>query len=161
VTGLIFKEYVVSEKDPIRIFVAHLFTEHMDYLRIFEYLESRDNFFYINYADPGRMPPAGGTEAIKEELRNQIKQAEVLLLPVTLFEENQDLITFQMDVAQAFGKPIIAIKSFGGTVVIQKVIVDRADEIVEWSDRAITDAIRRQARHEDTTQWETIEFKLD
>jgi hypothetical protein len=23
------------------------------------------------------------------------------------------------------------------------------------------DAIRRQARHEDTTRWDTIEFKLD
>ena len=36
-----------------------------------------------------------------------------------------------------------------------------ADEIVEWNERSIADAIRRQARHEDTTRWDTIDFKLD
>ena len=36
-----------------------------------------------------------------------------------------------------------------------------ADEIVEWNERSIADAIRRQARHEDTTRWDVIEFKLD
>ncbi len=35
------------------------------------------------------------------------------------------------------------------------------DEIVEWNERSIADAIRRQARHEDTTRWDTIDFKLD
>ena len=35
------------------------------------------------------------------------------------------------------------------------------DEIVEWNDRSMTDAIRRQARHEDTARWDTIDFKLD
>ena len=34
-------------------------------------------------------------------------------------------------------------------------------EIVEWDERSIADAIRRQARHEDTTRWDTIDFKLD
>ena len=28
-------------------------------------------------------------------------------------------------------------------------------------ERSIADAIRRQARHEDTTRWDTIDFKLD
>jgi len=36
-----------------------------------------------------------------------------------------------------------------------------SDEIVEWNERSIADAIRRQARHEDTTRWDTIDFKLD
>ena len=29
------------------------------------------------------------------------------------------------------------------------------------NERAIVDALRRQARHEETMRWETIEFKLD
>ena len=28
-------------------------------------------------------------------------------------------------------------------------------------ERALTDALRRQARHEETTRWDSIEFKLD
>jgi hypothetical protein len=32
---------------------------------------------------------------------------------------------------------------------------------VAWNGRDMADAIRRQARHEDTTRWDVIEFKLD
>ena len=32
---------------------------------------------------------------------------------------------------------------------------------IDPAERALVDAIRRQARHEDTTRWDTIEFKLD
>jgi len=35
----------VSESDPIRVFVTHTFQENIDYLRVFEFLESMDSFF--------------------------------------------------------------------------------------------------------------------
>ena len=151
----------MSEKDPIRIFVCHLFKEDVDYQRVFEYLESREKFFYINYANPDNVPGAGGIEAIKEEYRNQIKPAEIIVLPVAIFEQNQDLVRFQMDVAEAFKKPILAIQSFGGTVALQKEVVDRAADVVEWNDRVLTDAIRKVARNEETSKWEVIDFDLD
>ncbi|HHQ14313.1 MAG TPA: hypothetical protein ENK16_04750 [Chromatiales bacterium] len=148
----------MSEKNPIRVFAAHLFEENVDYLRLFEYLESRDRFFYLNTSNPEGMPDGGGAEAIKEELRKQIAPAEIVIVPVATFDRNPDLVRFQMDVAQAAKKPLLAIRSFGGTVVIHKEILDRVDDLVEWNDRVITDAIRRLARNEDTAQWEVIEF---
>ncbi len=36
-----------------------------------------------------------------------------------------------------------------------------ADEVVGWNGRDMADNIRQQARHEDTTRWDVIEFKLD
>jgi hypothetical protein len=39
-------------------------------------------------------------------------------------------------------------------------ITKRAAEVVGWNERLIADAVRRQARHEDTARWDTIEFKL-
>lgn len=151
----------MSEKDPIRIFVTHLFKKDIDYLRVFEYLESRDKFFYLNSSDPDKMPASGGLEAAKEEIRRQMEPAEAIVMPVAHFDENPELITFQMDVAQAADKPIIAIQSFGETVAIQKEVIDRAADIVEWNDRSITDAIRRIARNEDTTMWEVVDFDMD
>lgn len=151
----------MSERDPIRIFVTHVFKKDVEYLRVFEYLESRDKFFYLNSSNPDAMPPSGGLEAAKEELRKQIEPAETIVMPVAHFDENPELIKFQMDVAQAAKKPIIAIKSFGETVAIQKEVIDRAVDIVEWNDRTITDAIRRAARNEDTTMWEVVEFDMD
>jgi hypothetical protein len=149
----------LSEQDPIRIFVAHEFHDDTDYLRVFEYLESRDKFFYLNTARTDVMP--AGPEAIREELRRQIDAAEIVLVPVPTYERNRDLVRFQMDVAQAAKKPVLGIQSFGGTIVVPQELLDRADDIVEWNDRTITDSIRRLARNEATAQWETIEFKLD
>jgi hypothetical protein len=44
---------------------------------------------------------------------------------------------------------------------VAKAIAEMADEIVDWDGRALVDAIKRQARHEATNRWDTIEFKLD
>ena len=50
-------------------------------------------------------------------------------------------------------------KPFGARQVPKP--LDLANEVVDWDERALVDAIRRQARHEETTRWDTIEFKLD
>lgn len=150
----------MSDSSPIRVFVSHLFEKHADYLRVFEYLESREEFVYRNVSDPERKPP-GGKEALKDELRNQIKASEVMIVPVTIFELDPGLVTFQMDCAGAFGKPIIGVKSFGETVVIQKAVLERVADIVEWEARSLVDALRQHARHEKTARWDVVDFKLD
>jgi len=151
----------VSENNPFRVFVCHVFQENEDYQRVFEYLESRDNFFYINYSNTENMPASGGAEAIKEELRNQIKESEVLILPLAMSEVNPDLIGFQLDYAQASNKPILGIQAFGGTVAINKALLDRCDDVIEWNERTIISGIKKLARNEDTAMWETVDFNLD
>jgi len=143
------------------VFVTHLFQENEDYRRVFEYLESRDNFFYVNFSNPENMPTSGGGEAIKEELRNQIKEAEIVILPLAIHASNPSLIGFQMDFAQASKKPILGIQAFGGTVAIDKAVIERCDDVIEWNERTIISGIKRLARNEDTAQWETIDFNLD
>lgn len=148
----------MSQSNPIKLFVSHTFQEHDDYFRVFEYLESSSNFFYINYAAPDQMPEAGGKEAIREVLREQIKPVEAVIISSTMYSENIDWLTFQMDAAQAMEKPIIAMEAFGATSDVPEEIKKRADEVVEWNARSLVDAIRRQARHEDTSRWEVIDF---
>jgi hypothetical protein len=157
----LLEELTVSEKNPFRVFVFHVFQENEDYQRVFEYLESRDNFFYMNYSNPENMPASGGTEAIKEELRNQMKDAEVVILPLAMSEVNSDLIDFQLDYAQASKKPVLGIQSFGGTVAINKLVLDRCDDVIEWNERTIISSIKKLSRDEDTALWETVEFSLD
>ena len=70
----------MSEKNPIRVFVTHTFAESDDYLRVFEFLESVDRFFYLNVAKPENVPSEGGLEAIKDELIQQIKASEALVV---------------------------------------------------------------------------------
>ena len=148
----------MSEKNPIRVFVSHTFEEHPDYLRIFEYLESAANFFYVNVSVPGSAPSGGGKEALKEELLNQIKLSEVVVILAGLYRENTDWITYQINAAEATSKPIVAVEPFGGVEDVPDQVSSHADETVGWNERNIVDAIRRQARHEDTARWEVIDF---
>ena len=53
------------------------------------------------------------------------------------------------------------LEPFGTTDPVPAKLREMADEVVPWNGREMCDAIRRQARHEDTTRWDVIEFKLD
>ena len=150
----------MSESNPIRIFVTHVFSEHPDYHRVFEYLESASNFFYTNCSKPDDIPVSGGQEAIKEKLLEQIRNAEIVLVVSTMFSENRSLITYQMDVAQAADLPLLALEPFGGTGMVPAEVEARTAEVVGWNDRTMVDVIRREARHEDTQRWDVIEFDM-
>ena len=83
-----------------------------------------------------------------------------MLVSSSLYVQNRDWVTYQMDVAQAMELPLIALEPFGGVGKVPDEVRKRAAEVVEWNDRSIVDALRRQARHEETTRWDTIEFEM-
>jgi hypothetical protein len=53
------------------------------------------------------------------------------------------------------------LENFGSTEPLPKAIAELADEVSAWNERNLIDALRRQGRHQETTRWDTIEFKLD
>jgi hypothetical protein len=151
----------MSQQNPIRLFVSHCFAPDDDYLRVFEYLESAINFFYKNLAAPDQPPRSLDKESLKEALRQQMSDAEIVLLLSGQYERDPVLIEFQALYAKACDKPVIVMEPFGAGDTVPAKLRDYADEVVQWNGREMTDAIRRQARHEETTRWDTIEFKLD
>jgi hypothetical protein len=151
----------MTEKSPFHLFVVHEFREDAEYARVFEYLESRDNFFYLNYSNPEELPESSAVELLQEAIREQIKHSEVVIVPGGMLARQGGLIDFELVVAQAFNKPIILIQAFGATVALPKNLLDIAAEVVEWNERSIIDAIRRAARGEDTAKWDVVEFDLD
>ena len=150
----------IPQQNPIRLFVCHVWVEDEDYHRIFEYVESSPNFFYRNTSTPDARP-AGDKEALRESLRKQIVEAEVMILPAALYRRNMDWVEFQMHCAKAYDKPIIVLEPFGGTDTIAPAVQELADDVVPWDQRQLIDAIKREARHEETTRFDMIEFKLD
>jgi hypothetical protein len=151
---------MISQQNPVKLFVSHVWEADDDYHRVFEFLEAARNFYYMNYSAPDRRP-AGDKEAEREELRRQIAPTEAVILLASHHRRAPDLIEFQANFAKAADKPVILVTSFGGTSIISKALQSLADETLDWDERALIDAIRRQARHEETTRWDTIEFKLD
>lgn len=156
--GMINQESLVSEKNPIKVFVTHTFEESDDYHRVFEFLESVDRFYYLNVAKPENTPTEGGIDAVKDELIQQIKASEAFLVVADVYDKNPDLVNYMMDVAEANGIGMIALKPFGGMAETAPQVVERTQEHVEWNDRELVDAIKRQGRGEDTARWEVIDF---
>jgi len=151
----------MSQNNPIRVFVTHAWEASDEYLRVFEFLESARNFFYKNLSAPDKAPQGGGKEADREELRRQIGQAECVIALPGLYRAQSELMLFEMTFAKASDKPVILMRPFGANQVLPTAITSMSDQIVDWDGRALVDAIKSQARHEESNRWDTIEFKLD
>lgn len=150
----------VTQQNPVRVFVAHAFASNDDYRRVFEYLEGARNFFYKNCSVP-ELPAAQDKDSLRQELRRQIGLSEVVLVPAGQYQAHRDWLDFQVNCAKGLDKPVVALRTFGVKEKVPVLLEALANEIIEWNDRDIVDAIKRQARHEESTRWETVEFKLE
>ena len=148
----------MSEENPIRVFVSHVFEETHDYLRVFEFLESDDKFYYLNMSKPENIPVQGGIDAIKEELIGQIKAAEAIILLPAIYDEKPDLANYMIDVAEANDMGAFCIRPFGGLLQTPKELEERIGAAVDWNARQIIDRLKLEARGEDTQRWEVIDF---
>src|ERR1700761_4859439 len=146
--------------DPIRLFVSHAWADNDDYSRVFEYLEASGKFYYVNTSLPHGKRPID-KESEREELRRQIAPCEVVIVLPAVYRSAADLVLFQLNFAKSADRPIVAMENFGSTAPLPKPIKDLADEVSAWNERALIDALMRQARHQESTRWDTIEFKLD
>ncbi len=149
-----------AQAHPIRLFVTHCWEENDDYARVFEYLEASGTFYYQNTSQPQIKRPID-KESQREDLRRQIAPCEVVVVLPAVFRAEPDLVLFQMAFAKAADRPVVAMENFGSTEPLPKAIKELADEVSAWNERNLIDALRRQARHQETTRWDTIEFKLD
>lgn len=148
----------MSQENPIRVFVTHTFEQSDDYLRVFEFLESDDRFYYLNVSKPENIPSGGGLEAIKDELIAQIKASEAVVVLPAIYEQKSDLVTYMMDVADANNIGMIAVRPYGGLIETPQKVVERVKEHIEWNNREMIDALKRVARGEDTARWEVVDF---
>jgi hypothetical protein len=146
--------------NPIRLFVTHVWEENDDYSRVFEYLEASGTFYYKNTSQPQGKRPLD-LETQREDLRRQIAPAEVVIVLPAAYRVDPALVLFQMTFAKAADRPIVVMENFGSSAPLPKAIVDFADELCPWNERNLIDALRRQARHQETARWDPIEFKLE
>ena len=119
----------VSQKNPIRLFVCHVWLQDDDYQRVFEYLESTSNFFYKNTSTPENRP-AGDKEVLRDDLRKQITEAELVICPSSLYRRHVDWVEFQLHCAKAFDKPVVVLEPFGSHDTIAPAVMELGDEVV-------------------------------
>lgn len=147
----------MSDSDPFRLFATHLWVKDDDYLRLFEYLNDVENFFYVNLSDPDDRPPSMSVEHVQTGFNKQMKDAEVVIALSSQYVTDANMLQYQLDLARALSKPVVAVEPFGPTSVL-KPVKDRAAEVVPWYNRSIVDAIRHHGRGDLTSRYEVIDF---
>ncbi len=145
---------------PLKLFVTHNWVENDDYIRIFEYLEATGTFYYHNTSLPDAKQPVD-KESQREELRRQIGPCEVVIALPAVYKASPELALFQLNFAKSADRPIVMLENFASSEALPQAFADLADEITAWNERNLIDALLRQGRHQETTRWDTVEFKID
>lgn len=128
-----------------KLFISHAWKYSERYERMINFLNAAPRFIYANHSIPeerafGRMSIAD----LKEQLREQIRPVEVVIIIGGMYVAHSDWIQFEIDYAKLLGKPILGIRPRGAQVMPAAVSL-AADEIVNWNTDSIVSAIRRLA----------------
>ena len=125
-----------------RLFISHAWRYHEGYDRLIGFLDEAPRFIYSNYSVPSakRFDDMSKTE-LKEEIRQQIRPVECVIILGGIYVTYSDWIQFEIDFAKSLTKPIIGIRPWGAQRMPQAVS-DAANIIVGWNTVSIIDAIR-------------------
>ncbi|WIX32778.1 TIR domain-containing protein [Salinicola sp. JS01] len=125
-----------------RLFVSHAWRYSERYDRAIKFLNSAPNFSWTNYSVPvdkkfGHM----SVHALEEELRQQIRPTQCVVVLAGMYVAHSDWIQFEIDFAKSLGKPILGIIPWGADRTPISVSL-AANKMVGWNANAIVSGIR-------------------
>ena len=130
------------------IFISHAwkYTEH--YNKVVQWLDEAKNegtLNWKNYSVPEHDPlidpnSSAGKNTLKNELKDQIKPASVVLVLAGMYVSYSDWIDFEIDTAVNSNKYIIGIEPWGQERIPSKVS-NNADVMVGWNKNSVINAI--------------------
>lgn len=130
------------------IFISHAwkYTEH--YNKVVQWLDEAKNegtLNWKNYSVPEHDPlidpnSSAGKNTLKNELKDQIKPASVVLVLAGMYVSYSDWIDFEIDTAVNSNKYIIGIEPWGQERIPSKVS-NNANVMVGWNKNSVINAI--------------------
>jgi len=126
-----------------RLFISHSWSYSERYVSMVNLLTNRPYFDFTNYSVPetkafGPMADA----AMKEQLRNQIRPAQCVIIIGGMWTNHSYWIQFEMDFASSIGKPILGVRPRSAKVMPQAV-VNVSNLVVNWNADSIVAGIRQ------------------
>ena len=139
--------YTMTAAKTSYLFISHAWAYNAEYYRLVELLNSDSTFSWHNYSSPIHDPAVDpttfvGRATLRAELDNQIRPASCVLIISGMYAAYSDWIQSEIDIAQAYSKPIIGILPRGQERVPQ-VVQRAAKEMVGWTTTSIIAAIKR------------------
>ncbi|MGZ7136497.1 MAG: TIR domain-containing protein [Methanobacterium sp.] len=121
-----------EESRIYNIFISHIGKQEEEYSIFIQKLSSASDFRYNNL---------GILDKINQnELQEQIKPAEIVIILSGLYNKYKSIIKKQMDIARKLDKPIIVIRPYGMENVPLELEQVAAD-VIGWNAPCIVDSI--------------------
>jgi len=125
-----------------RLFVSHSWAYGDKYDKVIEMIESQGIEFYDHSVPINDPIHTNGTDKqLREAIDARMKGTSCILIMAGVYSTYSKWINKEIEIAKAYGKPIIAIEPWGSEKTSQ-VVKDNADEIVKWQAVSIVKAIK-------------------
>lgn len=130
------------------LFISHAWKYGDEYDNLVDLLNSAPYFYYRNYSAPEHKPlknldssDVKTKSEITSAIQRKISPVNAVLVISGMYANNREWMEKEIEIAQSYGKPIIAVKPWGNKVILTY-ISDVSDTIVGWNTDSIVNAIR-------------------
>ncbi len=130
-----------DESEIYNIFISQLKDDDdEEYNRFIGKLEASHDFQWKNQSISDKTD--------KEQIQEQMKDVDVVIILSGLYSKNKNLIEQEIDMARKLEKPIVIIRPYGMENVPGR-IEDAASEVVGWNTSCIVDSVRESLEADD------------
>lgn len=125
-----------------RLFISHSWSYSERYTSMVNLLINRPYFEFTNYSVPEVKAFAPmGSEAMREQLRNQIRPVHCVIIIAGMWTNHSDWIQFEIDFAKSTGKPILGVRPRSASVM-PVAVTQASNLVVSWNSDSIVAGIR-------------------
>ena len=126
------------------IFISHSWTYGDAYDKLCTLLDAAPYFTYRNYSVPKDDPVhnAPNIAALSAAIKSQMNFCHVVIIMAGKYATYSKWIQREIDMANAMGKPILAVRPWANEQV-SSVVQDNADALVGWNTNSIVAGIRK------------------
>lgn len=128
------------------LFLSHSWKHNHQYGNLETLLRARPYFNFRNYSVPEHNPIVRAqTDAqLEAAIEAKIRPCSVVVILAGVYATYSKWINKEIQIAQRLGKPILAVKPFGNTMM-STVVRNAAHGIANWNTESIVSEIRRLA----------------
>lgn len=125
------------------LFISHSWAYSDAYSGLVALLNDRPYFDYKNYSVPKDNPihTTGNDRELYEAIKNKVIFCNVVIILAGVYSSYSKWINKEIEIAEYFGKPIIAVEPWGSERT-SRIVKEHADRIVKWNTESIVGAIR-------------------
>lgn len=125
-----------------RLFISHAWSYSERYERAINFINAAPNFSWTNFSVPiDRKFEQMSRRALEEELRQQIRPVQCVVVLAGMYAAHSDWIQFEIDFAKSLNKPILGIIPWGAERTPLSVQL-AANKMVGWNAASIISGIR-------------------